>query len=108
MIYNYFKKIIRDNLWDESDHYPFAVKGVPFIYLTVDGVNKEKYYHSPFDTFSNFSSEKYDNLFNLITNFISSHKQSPIMAGNGSKGGMVVMAIKASKGGNGSNGNNGQ
>ena len=71
---NYFKKIIRDNLWDESDHYPFAVKGVPFIYLTVDGVNKEKYYHSPFDTFSNFSSEKYDNLFNLITNFISSHK----------------------------------
>ncbi len=71
---NYFKKIIREELSDDSDHYPFAVKGVPYIYLTVDGVNKEKYYHSPLDTFQNFSSEKYENLFNLVTNFISRHK----------------------------------
>lgn len=71
----FFKKLIKEELNDDSDHYPFARRHIPYLYLTIDGVNKDKYYHSPNDTFANFSSEQYDNLFNLVTNFIKKHKK---------------------------------
>lgn len=66
----YFKGLIRENLNDDSDHFPFAMNGVKYLYLAVDGVNKNNYYHSPLDTYENFSSVCYESLFNLVVDYI--------------------------------------
>lgn len=66
----YFKGLIKEELNDDSDHYPFAMNGVPYLYLAMDGVNKQEYYHSPLDTYENFSSAYYEQVFSLVTDFI--------------------------------------
>ena len=46
------------------------MNGVKYLYLAVDGVNKNNYYHSPLDTYENFSSVCYERLFNLVVDYI--------------------------------------
>lgn len=70
--YDYFPKITQEELSDNSDHYYFAIKGVPAMYFETKG-QYYQYYHTPWDTFENFTSESYVKLFNLVTEFISSN-----------------------------------
>lgn len=68
-----FGKLDRHPLDDYADHYPFALKGVPAIYIEMDG-DTNRNYHSPRDTFENFSADNYNRLFELVTKFISQYK----------------------------------
>lgn len=66
---NYFTEIKTQPLADNSDHYAFAVKGVPVMYFAIKGEVYPKY-HTPEDTYENFRSDKFPNLFGLFTDFI--------------------------------------
>ena len=68
---NGFNTLNKIEFTDYCDFYPFGMKGVPYIYLSVDGVNKDKYYHSPSDNLSTFSSSQYERLFNLVIDFVA-------------------------------------
>jgi Zn-dependent M28 family amino/carboxypeptidase len=69
-----FEKLDRHPLDDYADHYPFALKGVPAIYIELDG-DTNKNYHSPRDTFENFSADNYDRLFEMVTNFVDTYRK---------------------------------
>ena len=69
-----FAKLDRHPLDDYADHYPFALKGVPAIYIEMDG-DTNKNYHSPRDTFENFSADNYERLFTLITEFVKGYRK---------------------------------
>lgn len=66
----YFTGFNKIEFTDYCDFYPFAMKGIPYAYFSVDGINKDRYYHSPADTYSNFSADRYENCFKLIRDFI--------------------------------------
>ena len=68
---NGFNTLNKIEFTDYCDFYPFGMKGVPYIYLSVDGVNKDKYYHSPSDNLSTFSSSQYERLFKLVIDFVA-------------------------------------
>ena len=59
---------------DYADHYPFGLKGVPAIYMELDG-DTNKNYHSPRDNYENFSSANYDRMFELVTKFIDGYEK---------------------------------
>ncbi len=65
-----FNDIKCQELTDNSDHYAFALKGVPVIYFTVEG-EYYKYYHTPRDIYDNTSDMNFERIFNLITSFVS-------------------------------------
>ena len=69
-----FAKLDRHPLDDYADHYPFALKGVPAIYIEMDG-DTNKNYHSPRDTFENFSADNYERLFTLVTEFVKGYRK---------------------------------
>ncbi len=69
---NPFAQLDRHPLDDYADHYPFGLKGVPAIYIELDG-DTNKNYHSPRDTFENFHSNNFDRLFELVTRFIKEY-----------------------------------
>ncbi len=69
-----FEKLDRHPLDDYADHYPFALKGVPAIYMELDG-DTNKNYHSPRDTFENYYSDNYDRIFELVTNFVDTYRK---------------------------------
>ena len=60
-----FSSIDCGELSDNSDHYAFALKHVPVLYLTVEG-DMYKYYHTPRDTYDNTSDANFERLFNLL------------------------------------------
>ena len=68
-----FAKLDRHPMDDYADHYPFGLKGVPAIYMEMDG-DTNKNYHSPRDTFENFFSDNYDRIFNLVKGFVEGYK----------------------------------
>ncbi len=68
-----FAKLDRHPMDDYADHYPFGLKGVPAIYIELDG-DTNKNYHSPRDTFENFSADNYDRLFELVKNFVETYR----------------------------------
>lgn len=55
-------------LTDNSDHYAFALKGVPVIYFTVEG-DYYDHYHTPRDIFENTSDMNFERIFNLLVSF---------------------------------------
>ncbi len=67
--HKYFNEIKTRPLADNSDHYAFAVKGVPVMYFSLRGEIYPKY-HTPEDTYENFRSNKFPNMFGLFTRFI--------------------------------------
>ncbi len=67
-----FEKLDCHPLDDYADHYPFALKGVPAIYIELDG-DTNKNYHSPRDTFENFHSSNYSRIFTLVTRFVEEY-----------------------------------
>ena len=68
-----FAKLDRHPMDDYADHYPFGLKGVPAIYMEMDG-DTNKNYHSPRDTFENFSADNYDRLFEMVVGFVEGYR----------------------------------
>ena len=64
-----FAEFDRHPLDDYADHYPFALKGVPAMYMELNG-DTNKNYHSPRDTYENFYSCNYERIFTLVTRFV--------------------------------------
>ncbi len=65
----YFTSIDPEPFTDNSDHYYFGTAGVPCMYFTIEG-SKYQYYHTPQDTYANFTSERFEPLFNLMRDFV--------------------------------------
>lgn len=66
---SYFTSIDPEPFTDNSDHYYFGINGVPCMYFTIEG-SKYQYYHTPKDTYENFTSERFDPLFSLMRDFV--------------------------------------
>ena len=69
----YFKALDRNELADNSDHYPFASRNVPCIFFMNEGGDAFKYYHTVHDTWKNSIFTNYEPTFRLITDFISNN-----------------------------------
>ena len=69
--YNLFIKIEHHPLSNDSDHYPFAVRKVPALYIMVDG-DAYSVYHTPLDDYEHIYTNRYLPLFRLVTSFANS------------------------------------
>ncbi len=65
----YFTSVDQQPFTDNSDHYYFGINGVPCMYFTIEG-DMYQYYHTPRDTYEHFSSEKFNDLFGLMLDFL--------------------------------------
>ena len=69
----YFKGFERGALAANSDHWPFAQKGVPCILFENESGDAFQYYHTADDTVSTIRFETYGPLMNLIIDFINTY-----------------------------------
>ena len=67
----YFKALHRAQLDGNSDHYPFALRKVPCIFLMNEGGEAFKFYHTVHDTWENSIFTNYEPIFNIIKDFIT-------------------------------------
>ena len=65
-----FERLNRGALAANSDHYPFAVRGVPCIFLENKEGSAFPYYHTPADNIKTVKFDSYEPLFRLVTGFI--------------------------------------
>ena len=65
-----FERLNRGELAANSDHYPFAVRGVPCIFLENEDGSAFPHYHTPSDNMKTVRFESYGPVFRLITSFI--------------------------------------
>ena len=65
-----FEKLNRGDLAANSDHYPFAVRGVPCIFLENENGSAFPYYHTTEDNIRTVRWDSYGPVFKLITGFI--------------------------------------
>ena len=65
-----FTKIDRGELAANSDHYPFAERGVPCIFLENQEGSAFQHYHTPADNFRTVKFDSYEPVFRLVTGFI--------------------------------------
>ena len=65
-----FGKLDRGELAANSDHYPFAIRGVPCIFLENQEGSAFPHYHTPADNFKTVRFESYEPVFKLVTGFI--------------------------------------
>ena len=66
-----FTKIDRGALAANSDHYPFAVRGVPCIFLENQEGSAFPHYHTPADNIKTVKFDSYEPVFKLVTGFIA-------------------------------------
>ena len=66
-----FERLNRGELAANSDHYPFAVRGVPCIFLENEDGSAFPYYHTPADNTKTIRFESYEPVFRLITAFVA-------------------------------------
>ena len=66
----YFSALDRGELAANSDHYPFASRHVPCIFLENQNGDAFQYYHTVFDTYKTARTESYEPVFNLIKEFV--------------------------------------
>ena len=66
----YFKKLDRQKLADNSDHYPFAKRNVPCVFFMNEHGDAYKYYHTIHDTWENAIFTNYEPTFKLIKDYI--------------------------------------
>lgn len=64
-----FDRIRQNPLSNDSDHYPFAVRGIPAIYFSSEG-SMYAYYHTPLDLPSHTAVSQYASWFRLLTAFV--------------------------------------
>ena len=69
----YFKAMDRHEIDGNSDHWPFALKNVPCIFLMNEGGDAYKYYHTVYDTYKNTIFVNYEPIFNLIKDFVEKY-----------------------------------
>ena len=67
----YFKSLNRGKLAANSDHYPFAKRHVPCIFLENEEGDAFQFYHTPLDNWSNAVFDSYEPVFKLVTDFVS-------------------------------------
>ena len=65
-----FEALNRGALAANSDHYPFAVRGVPCIFLENEEGSAFQHYHTPADNGKTVRWDSYEPVFRLVTNFI--------------------------------------
>lgn len=65
-----FTALNRGELAANSDHYPFAERGVPCIFLENQEGSAFPHYHTPADNMKTVRFESYEPVFRLITGFI--------------------------------------
>ena len=67
---HYFVALNRGPLAANSDHYPFAVRHVPCIFLENQEGDAFPFYHTVFDNWKNAVFDSYEPVFKLVTDFI--------------------------------------
>ena len=65
-----FEGLNRGDLAANSDHYPFAVRGVPCIFLENQEGSSFPFYHTPNDNMKTVRFDSYEPVFRLVTAFI--------------------------------------
>ena len=65
-----FTRLNRGELAANSDHYPFAVRGVPCIFLENQEGSAFPHYHTPADNIKTVRWDSYEPVFRLVTGFI--------------------------------------
>ena len=70
---HYFKSLNHGKLAANSDHYPFAKRGIPCIFLENEEGTAFPYYHTPLDNWKNAVFDSYEPVFKLITDFIEQY-----------------------------------
>lgn len=66
----YFTQLERGNLAGNSDHYPFAVRGVPCIFMENEGGDAFPYYHTPLDDIEHIRFDSALPVMQLVIDFI--------------------------------------
>ena len=66
----YFKSLNRGDLAANSDHYPFAKRHVPCIFLENQEGSAFQYYHTIYDNWQHAVFDSYEPTFRLVTDFI--------------------------------------
>ena len=69
----YFKALDRGKLAGNSDHYPFAQRNVPCIFLENKDGDAFKYYHTTFDTWERAIFDSYEPVVKLVIDFIEQY-----------------------------------
>ena len=69
----YFKALNRGALAANSDHYPFATRHVPCIFLENEEGDAFQYYHTVFDTWKTAVFDSYAPIFRLVTDFVAEY-----------------------------------
>ena len=70
---HYFKSLNHGKLAANSDHYPFAKRGIPCIFLENEEGTAFPFYHTPMDNWKNAVFDSYEPVFKLITDFIEQY-----------------------------------
>ena len=70
---NYFKELHRGELAANSDHYPFATRHVPCIFLENEKGDAFQYYHTIFDTYETVRFDSYEPIFKMVRDFIEQY-----------------------------------
>ena len=68
---HYFRSLDKGPLAANSDHYPFAKRHVPCIFLENQEGTAFPYYHTIYDNWQHAVTASYDPVFRLVTDFIS-------------------------------------
>jgi Zn-dependent M28 family amino/carboxypeptidase len=69
----YFTALDRGELAANSDHWPFAQRNVPCIFIENKEGDAFKYYHTIYDTWENAIFTSYEPVFNLVKDFIEQY-----------------------------------
>ena len=67
---HYFDSLNRGELAANSDHYPFATRHVPCIFLENQEGDAFPYYHTIYDTYQTVRFESYEPVFRLVRDFV--------------------------------------
>ena len=71
---HYFKSLHRGELAANSDHYPFATRHVPCIFLENEKGDAFQYYHTIFDTYKTVHFDSYEPVFRLVRDFVEQYR----------------------------------
>ena len=71
---HHFKALHRGDLAANSDHYPFATRHVPCIFLENEKGDAFQYYHTIYDTYQTVRFDSYEPVFRLVRDFIENYQ----------------------------------
>jgi len=70
---HYFKSFNRGELAGNSDHYPFAQRHVPCIFLENEDGDAFMYYHTVYDNCETMKYDSYEPIFRLVRDFVEKY-----------------------------------